>query len=765
MKKVKLIICPTEEKIKILSSMAKDKGFNNTRFMTKNEFFEHYFYKIDISIYYYLMKKYHWNLDVVRAYLSYLPVIHVDTLYTDEKLIFLQELKKELIDNGFIKESNSFHNYLKNCDIEVVGYYDLDLYEERILSATFNYDGTFSGECYEFLTMEDEISFVCLEIRKLINNGIDLSHIYLVNVGEDYYYTINKLFSFYQIPVSIPFRNSLFSTSPITSYLRTGKIPEDASDEIIHKAIQVFNMFAGYSLDDVVVRELMIDKFKHTYLDNPMIKNAVRICDLKSRSFNEDDYVFVVGFNQEVLPSIKKDTDYIEDNLKEKISMYSTSYINQREKKIIAYLLSKIKNLYLSYKKETPFMSYYPASFLMEYSISIIKDYDFSYNYSHFYNKIKLAEKMDIFTIFGEKEKDLEYLYSNYSIPYRSYNHNYSLINQDNYLKNIPYPLNLSYTSLNAYNECRFSYYLKYVLKLDTYEDLFSSFVGSMYHNILSLYREEHFDLEKEYKAYLEKRDLSFKERLLLVRIKKDLIELLEVLKGQQLLTGYDDVLTEKKIEITIPRDVSVKFVGYIDKIMYYKRIEDTYFSIVDYKTGYIDTHLEPLKYGLHMQLPVYLYLIHYGKVFDNPIFTGIYYQNVLFSYPTWSLKLDKELKERYYLQGYSTDNIDELERFDSTYQDSELIKSMKYTDKGFGTYSKILDSNQLLELVDYTKNIIEEKTDSILEADFKIDPKVYNGENISCRYCGFKDICFHKDYDLVYLDKVNDLSFLGGGE
>ena len=36
MKKVKLIICPTEEKIKILSSMAKDKFFNNTHFMTKN---------------------------------------------------------------------------------------------------------------------------------------------------------------------------------------------------------------------------------------------------------------------------------------------------------------------------------------------------------------------------------------------------------------------------------------------------------------------------------------------------------------------------------------------------------------------------------------------------------------------------------------------------------------------------------------------------------------------------------------------------------
>ena len=31
---------------------------------------------------------------------------------------------------------------------------------------------------------------------------------------------------------------------------------------------------------------------------------------------------------------------------------------------------------------------------------------------------------------------------------------------------------------------------------------------------------------------------------------------------------------------------------------------------------------IEPMKYGLHMQLPVYLYLIHYSKVFPNPIFT-----------------------------------------------------------------------------------------------------------------------------------------------
>ena len=170
-----------------------------------------------------------------------------------------------------------------------------------------------------------------------------------------------------------------------------------------------------------------------------------------------------------------------------------------------------------------------------------------------------------------------------------------------------------------------------------------------MYHKILSLYRTNNFNLEEEYRKYLETRDLSLKEKLLLVRIKKDLELLIDKIRKQNLLTGYDDEYYEKKISIKLDKKVDVNFIGYIDKIMYYQKIEDTYFSIVDYKTGNIDTHIEPMKYGLHMQLPVYLYLIHYSKVFKSPIFTGIYYQNILFNYPTWSKNLEKEKESRYY--------------------------------------------------------------------------------------------------------------------
>ena len=62
-----------------------------------------------------------------------------------------------------------------------------------------------------------------------------------------------------------------------------------------------------------------------------------------------------------------------------------------------------------------------------------------------------------------------------------------------------------------------------------------------------------------------------------------------------------------------------------------------------------------------------------------------------------------------------------------------------------------------------YTKNHIYDRVDSILKADFDINPKVYESINVSCKYCSFKDICFMREDNLVYLDKVEDLSFLGG--
>ena len=76
-----------------------------------------------------------------------------------------------------------------------------------------------------------------------------------------------------------------------------------------------------------------------------------------------------------------------------------------------------------------------------------------------------------------------------------------------------------------------------------------------------------------------------------------------------------------------------------------------------------------------------------------------------------------------------------------------------------------LINNLTLNNMINYTDKIIDKTTDDILSSKFSINPKVYNGENISCRFCEYKDLCFMSNSNLKYLDKAEDLSFLGGEE
>ena len=766
-----LIICPNATKLKILNELLEENTLYNIKFMTKEEFKNNYYFSYDDSALFYLMKKYNYNLDVAKVYLKNLYVIDENKEYKNHKLKFLKELKLELLKENLLVTNPNFKKYIANKNIITKNYYDLEKYEEEMLNTKIEIPkSTLTAKVVECRTIEEEVNYVCLKILDLINSGVDINKIFITNYSNDYYYIMNRLFKYYNIPINLDSKESIYSTKVVSDYLKTKELDlEDKNKSIINR--KLINVLSSISMLDEESKEyqtILLDKLKNTYLSIKKKVNAINIKDLYQDIFEDDDHVFVLGFNQDILPKMEKDISYINDSIKDEVLLYRTSYINKRNKEALTYILSTIKNLYLSYKLSSPFSSFYKSSLITDLGLEIITPDIDTFNKSNLYNKLRLAEKLDLYHLYGEKQVGLEKLYSHYEIPYNTYSNKYTGINNDTYLTHLPYPLKLSYTSLNSYNECSFKYYIKYVLKLDKYEDTFSAFIGSLYHDILSLFLKTNFNFEEEYQKYLERRELSLKERLLLIRIKKDLLHLIDTLKKQQLLTGYDDALYEKKIDVPLDKKVSVVFTGAIDKIMYYQKIEDTYFTIVDYKTGTIDTHIEPMKYGLHMQLPVYLYLIHYSKVFNNPIFTGIYYQNIMFQYPTWTDKKDKEqiYKDNLMLQGYSTEDTSILARFDSTYEKSEYIKSMSYTDeKGFGTYAKVMNNDTLYNLVEYTKNHISEKTDSILNSEFNINPKVYAGKNIACEFCSYKDLCYMKEPDQVYYDKVDDLSFLGGEE
>ena len=78
----------------------------------------------------------------------------------------------------------------------------------------------------------------------------------------------------------------------------------------------------------------------------------------------------------------------------------------------------------------------------------------------------------------------------------------------------------------------------------------------------------------------------------------------------------------------------------------------------------------------------------------------------------------------------------------------------MKTTKNGFYVHAKILNRQNINKLVELTDNHINNLINKILNGQFEIKPKRIKNENLSCKYCKFKDICFVQEKDIQDLKK-----------
>lgn len=84
----------------------------------------------------------------------------------------------------------------------------------------------------------------------------------------------------------------------------------------------------------------------------------------------------------------------------------------------------------------------------------------------------------------------------------------------------------------------------------------------------------------------------------------------------------------------------------------------------------------------------------------------------------------------------------------------------MRTSSKGIAT-KKVLDDVKIDKLNNLTEEKINEAIESILNADFNINPKKVGMNNLGCNYCTYKDICFMTEKDLVNLKEHKNLDFL----
>lgn len=771
-----LIICPSIIKKHLLKEIENSTELTDVSFISIEEITKKLTFSYSKKTIYYMMKKYNIKYEIALIFLKNL-------YYINNSNSFLSELKKDLEENNLLIKDDLYTMYLKNKKIFVYGYDFITKFQLKLLEPFHpkivkksRIDKKYN--VYEFNTIEEEIRFVLNQICELIDKGVDINKIKLVGVSKDYEYLLLQLFEMYNIPINLNRKTPIFYTSLVNRFLllldsdiniTLEKLNEEFKNidtDIYNKIVNVLNDY-NWCSNYLVIKECLVYEFKHTYKDNTLYLNAVEVVDINNNIFNDDEYVFLLGFNQDYFPVIHKDEDYLTDEEKLLIGIEDSNQLNKLEKGRIINNISRIKNLTISYKLKSAFNEYYPSLLVKELEMNVIKYNEINYKYSNKDNILILSKKIDEFLKFGVINKETEVLFSTYpNIKYLEYDNNFTGINKEklyNYLNN---ELQLSYTAIDKYYKCGFMYYLSNILKIDIFEESFPMFIGSLFHYVLSFAFYNDFDFETIFNKFINetKRNLNAKESFLLEKLKVELEFIIETIKNQYQSIGYDGLLCEEKVTINKEKNIKVSFVGVIDKIMY-KQVYDesinddvTYIALIDYKTGNIDTKMNNIEYGLNIQLPIYLYLARNTNKLKNVRVYGFYFQKILLNEAKVDHKKDfKEIKVgELKLQGYSLANCDPAYEFDldiKEHQSSRVIKGLRI--KNDGTYynsAKVLTNEQINLIYELAENKIDEAIDKITNGEFYINPKHVDKENISCKYCKFQDVCFMKNKDLVYL-------------
>ena len=749
-----IIICNNSYKNQILKKINK---LVNVKFFSMNDVIKNMLFDYDYKTILYVIKKYNIKYEVALEYINNLYYVE-DKKYNIEKLDFLVDLKNELIDNNLLIFNDKFKEYIKTKNIIIYNHV-LNKFEKYILS-NIKYkevdtkNKKYIPTIYEFDNIEDEIEYVAYSISKLIQTRVDISKIKLTNITSDYINKIEKIFSFYNLRINKHNNIKISSTVIGKKFLNSldiKSIDEYKNTDIYNKIIIILNKFVW--CDDLNDLKILVEyEMNNTYISYKKYTNEIEVVDYNNYCFN-DEYVFMLNFNQGVVPHLYKDEDYINDKIKPKY-LDNTNEKNKLERLNIIKSINNIKDLTITYKLRTDFSAYYKSSIIDDLNVEVKHAYiPINESYSNLSQKIKFGIYLDNLIKFNEKSEYLDILNYNYNIDYNTYNNSFTGLNKDlinKYIKSKE-KFNLSYSNMDDYNRCAFKFYIKNILNLkDTFEE-FSVLLGRIYHHVLERAVKSDIDVEEEVNNFIknEKIELTNSNKFFINITIDNLKYVISIIKKQQEQSRLNKIETEKNI--VVPIKDNIYFKGFIDKIIYEKFDDYICAAIIDYKSYDKKPSLKYLDYGIGLQLPSYMYLSKYE--YKNIKFSGFYLQNIKFKNVSLEER-EKNLK----LIGFTNTDKSLIEKLDVNYIDSSVIDGLKVNKDGsfsLNSLKSMLSSEKIDEIIDITKSKINETINNILESKFDINPK-FDKENIGCEFCNFKDLCYMKNKDFVKINVDN---------
>jgi len=235
-----------------------------------------------------------------------------ESTYQNPKINELNNLKNELFEQNLLLKDKYFLPSLKNKEILVYGFDYINRYNLKLIDMLKNYctvnilnkeSNSYKRQIYNFEHLTDEIEFVANDI---LEKKLDFNHVFIYGINKDNESTIKRIFANYHININLNNSTSLFETKIGQNFLDNLNNYEDYIEQIKNNNFKdsitdIINKYYWAS-NKLEVKDMLVHELKNTKMRTPKFNNAVNAIDIFDNIINDDDYIYLINFNQEYIP-------------------------------------------------------------------------------------------------------------------------------------------------------------------------------------------------------------------------------------------------------------------------------------------------------------------------------------------------------------------------------------------------------------------------------------------------------------------------------
>ena len=735
-----LLVCNNQDKKEILNKLVADSNFLNLSFLNPY----HSFSKIENNYLFYLKNNFSLEPYLSERIKKYFDYIELDSNYQNKKIVQLQSIKRALLDSKILlPNEKQYKQVYRVNNIFVPGYI-----KGEIIDLDINDISKTPIEIFKTKDKLEQVYFVYEKCVEILKNGGLLSDITILNSADEDDLHLKKLFNDSEILYNIDKPVDIFDFPLVKEFINILKndgyqdakifLEDNQEDMVMKKVISFFNLFETHLIQDNL--EVFIHLLKRQRIKISTNVNAIRICSFDDFSYKENNHYILMNYYEDNFPKKYLDNDYLSDLEVEEICYPTSNTLSKNYRLTVKNTLEKIKNLTLCYPEkiiEKTNMSRLPLkreTKTLKYEYSVKNE---SYLNSLLY--LDYAKKRFDFDNYSMSSSDLPRLNNLFSDDFKAFYPYFTGINQ----KTLNYLLaknnTLTAYKLENYNLCPFSYYLKYLLRLDDFETNIYAFMGNVTHKVLEMNTKKiNYDLASIINSQDFPQNDAYKFSLYQEIIEENINLIKEVVNSFEELSEFKDKISE--YQINLPYDQNFTLTGKIDKVMIDSKYQ--YFLIVDYKYGDKNYNPEDIDKDYVLQLPFYMYC--YNLSYPNLKPAGMLYQQT-------SVKKEERNKEAdYRMKGLVIDLTSVVERIDPSLS---KIVNVRITNNGeFYKNSKSIISKEKIDLLMKRMNdLINTVANKIKCGNFEIKPILTDFDNlthdsVSCKYCNYGSICYSKN-------------------